>query len=49
MNGPLLVSLLPPERIGETVMSHPDRIPYGIAFLLLAGIVLALRMRRPER
>jgi len=49
MNGPLLISLLPPEQIGEATKSFPDRVPYVVAILLLAGILLSLRMRPPER
>jgi hypothetical protein len=49
MNGPLLISLLPPERIGEAAKAPPDPVPYAIAALLLAGLLLSLWMRPPGR
>jgi hypothetical protein len=45
MNGPLLISLMPPELIGDAAMAPPDRVSYVVAILLLAGILLARRMR----
>ena len=49
MNGPLLVSLLPPEPAGGAAMAPPDQVPYAIAVLLLAGFILSLWMRPPGR
>lgn len=46
--GPLLLSLLPPERIGEAAKATPGQAPW-IALLLLAGILLCLWLRPPER
>jgi hypothetical protein len=48
MNGPLLISLLFPERIGEASKSHPNLTSYVVALLLLAGILLSLWMRPPD-
>ena len=47
MNGPLLISLLPPEPIGEAAKVPPDQVSYVIAILLLAGILLSLWTRPP--
>ena len=49
MNGPLLISLLPPERIGEAARALPDQVPYVVAVLLLGGILLSLFLRPPGR
>ncbi|MBP2682461.1 MAG: hypothetical protein H6R41_105 [Deltaproteobacteria bacterium] len=49
MNGPLLVSLLPPERLWEAAGAAPDQVSYVVAFLLLAGILLSLWTHPPER
>ncbi len=49
MNGPLLISLLPPESLGETAKAPPDQVSYVVAILLLAGVLLSLRMRPPGR
>ena len=49
MNGPLLISLLPPEQLGEAVKAHPDQASTVVAILLLAGILLSLWMRPPGR
>jgi hypothetical protein len=49
MNGPLLISLLPPERLGEIAEAPPEQVPYVIAVLLLAGILLSLWMRPPSQ
>ena len=49
MNGPLLISLLPPERLGEIAEAPPEQVPYVVAVLLLAGILLSLWMRPPGR
>ena len=47
MNGPLLISLLPPDPIGEAAKAPPDQVSYVIAILLLAGILLSLWTRPP--
>jgi hypothetical protein len=47
MNGPLLISLLPPEQLGEAAKAPPDQVSYVVAILLLAGILLSLWMRPP--
>jgi len=49
MNGPLLVSLLPPDLIGEAAKAPPDQFPFVVATLLLAGILLSLWMHPPGR
>ena len=49
MNGPLLVSLLPPEPLGRAAEAAPDPVPYVIAALLLAGLLLSLWVRPPGR
>jgi len=49
MNGPLLISLLPPEPIGEAAKAPTDQVSTVVAILLLAGILLALCMRPPGR
>ena len=49
MNGPLLISLLPPEPLGEAAKSPQDQVSYAIALLLLAGILLSLLLRPPGR
>lgn len=49
MNGPLLISLLPPEQLGEAAKAAPDPVSFIIPVLLLAGILLSLRMRPPGR
>jgi len=49
MNGPLLVSLLPPERLWEAAGAAPDQVSYVVAFLLLAGILLSLWTHPPGR
>lgn len=48
MNGPLLIGLLPPERLwdAEACASVPE--PF-VAILLLAGLILSLLLRRPNR
>lgn len=48
MNGPLLISLLPPEQAWEAAQGSPDLLPV-IAVLLLAGILLSLLLRPPRR
>ncbi|MCL5883883.1 MAG: hypothetical protein M1377_00760 [Deltaproteobacteria bacterium] len=48
MYGPLLLSLLPPERIGAAAKATPDQGPW-VALLILAGIFLCLWLRPPER
>lgn len=49
MNGPLLISLLPPERLGEAAKAHPEQASTVVAILLLAGVLLSLWMRPPGR
>lgn len=49
MNGPLLISLMPPELIGEAAMAPPDQVSYVVAILLLAGILLSHWMRPSGR
>ena len=49
MNGPLLISLLPPEPLGEAAKAPPDHGSFVVAVLLLAGVLLSLRMRPPGR
>jgi hypothetical protein len=49
MNGPLLISLLPPERIGEAANAPSDQVTYVVAIFLLAGILLSRWLRPPSR
>jgi len=46
MNGPLLIQLLPPERIWDLTGAVPDAAP-SIAILLLAGFLLSFLLRHP--
>ncbi|MBI5905153.1 MAG: hypothetical protein HZB86_06330 [Deltaproteobacteria bacterium] len=46
MNGPLLVSLLPPGRSLESASAAAGS-PLAVAVLLLAGLLLSLLLRRP--
>jgi hypothetical protein len=48
MNGPLLVSLLPPERMWDTTAVVSGSVPV-IAILLIAGFFLSLLLRHPDR
>lgn len=48
MNGPLLVSLLPPEHAWDPVMSIPGYAPF-VAILLLIGFLLTLSLRHSRR
>ena len=48
MNGPLLVSLLPPEKLLDSAGAVPVYEPF-IAFLLLIGFLLSLFLRHPGR
>jgi hypothetical protein len=48
MNGPLLVSLLPPEHAWDPAMSISGSTPF-VAILLLIGLLLTLFLRHPER
>jgi hypothetical protein len=48
MNGPLLVSLLPPEHAWDSAMAIPGSTPF-IALLLLIGFLLILFLRHPRR
>ena len=47
MNGPLLVSLLPPERIWDSAVGISDSTPF-VAVLLLIGFLLSLLLRHPD-
>jgi hypothetical protein len=49
MNGPLLISLLPPEQLAEAAKTPPDQVSYLVAILLLAGILLSLWVDPPVR
>ena len=49
MNGPLLVTLLPPEPPGGAAVPATDPVPYVIAAVLLAGLLLSLWVRPPGR
>jgi hypothetical protein len=46
MNGPLLISLLPPERIWDSSTAISDSTPI-IAIFLLIGFLLSLVLRHP--
>jgi hypothetical protein len=48
MNGPLLISLLPPERSWDSAAAISGSTPF-IAILLLIGILLSLFLRHPGR
>jgi hypothetical protein len=48
MNGPLLISLLPPERIWESAVANSGFTPF-VAILLLIGFLLSLFLRHPGR
>jgi len=48
MNGPLLISLLPPEKMMESPGAIPGYAQF-IAVLLLIGFLLSLFLRHPER
>ena len=48
MYGPLLISLLPPDRLQDTVKAVSDARP-AVAIILLAGLLLSLFLHRPER
>jgi len=48
MNGPLLISLLPPERILDSSTAFSDYTPF-VAILLLIGFLLSLFLRQPGR
>src|SRR5512143_1095139 len=48
MYGPLLISLLPPEPIGEAARTATDPVPC-ISILLLAGLLLSLLTHPPRR
>jgi hypothetical protein len=47
MNGPLLVSLLPPERVWDSATAISDSTPF-VAILLLIGFLLSLLLRHPR-
>jgi len=48
MNGPLLISLLPPEQTWDSTATVSGFMPF-IAILLLIGLLLSLYLRHPER
>jgi hypothetical protein len=48
MNGPLLISLLPPEQIRDSTAAISDLTPL-VAILLLFGLFLSLLLRHPGR
>jgi hypothetical protein len=48
MNGPLLISLLPPEKLLDSTGAALVYEPF-IAVLLLVGFLLSLFLRHPER
>jgi hypothetical protein len=48
MSGPLLVSLLPPEKLLDSIGAAPVYEPF-IAVLLLIGLLLSLFLRHPGR
>ena len=48
MNGPLLATLLPPERVGEIAGSAPESGPF-IGVVLLIGFILCFFLRHPQR
>jgi len=48
MNGPLLVSLLPLERMWDTTAVVSGFVPF-VAILLLIGFLLSLFLRHPGR
>jgi hypothetical protein len=48
MNGPLLISLLPPERSWDSASAISGSTPF-IAILLLIGLLLSLILGHPGR
>jgi len=48
MNGPLLITLLPPEKLLDSTGAIPVYEP-SIALLLLIGFLLSLFLRHPRR
>jgi hypothetical protein len=48
MNGPLLINLLPPERIWDSAVAISDSTPF-VAILLVIGFLLSLLLRHPGR
>jgi hypothetical protein len=48
MNGPLLINLLPPEKLLDSTGAVPVYEP-SIAVLLLIGFLLSILLRHPER
>ncbi len=48
MNGPLLISLLPPEPAGDSAAALAGAAPL-VAVLLLIGLLLSFLLHPPER
>ncbi len=48
MNGPLLIGLLPPERLWDSDGIVSDALPLAAVFFM-AGLILSFLLRRPER
>lgn len=48
MNGPLLATLLPPDRVGEITGSAPEFDPF-VGVVLLIGFLLSFFLRHPQR
>ncbi len=48
MNGPLLISLLPPEPARDSATALSGAAPLAAVFLLI-GLLLSLLLRPPER
>ena len=48
MNGPLLISMLPPEKLSDATGAVPPYDPF-IAVLLLVGLLLSLLLRPSGR
>jgi hypothetical protein len=48
MNGPLLISLLPPEQTWDSPVANPGYTSF-VAILLLIGFLLSLFLRHPGR
>ena len=48
MNGPLLISLLPPEQIGKAAKAPPDQVSYVVAIVLLGRIGDEITVKRQD-